>query len=187
PLWDGKDIRGQTILLHAEQGLGDTIQFARYSAMVNELGARVVLACQRPLVPLLGGLAGVDQVVAQGDPSPYFDWHARLLSLPRILGTRLDTIPAKVPYLRPRPDLATRWREELHRTRGFKVAIHWQGSKKYRDDWQRSMLLAYFGALGRIEGVQLFSLQKGYGREQLKGIDFPVIDLADRLDGAETG
>src|SRR5262249_6495457 len=64
---------------------------------------------------------------------------------------------------------------------------HWQGSKRYRDDWQRSMPLAFFRALARIEGVQLFSMQKGYGRGQLKSVDFPVVDLADRLDGAGTG
>src|SRR5437868_13196903 len=72
PLWDGKNLKGRTILLHAEQGLGDTIQFVRYAASVKELGGRVLLVCQRALLPLFGSLKGIDQMVAQGDPIPRF-------------------------------------------------------------------------------------------------------------------
>ncbi|HEV3005288.1 MAG TPA: tetratricopeptide repeat protein [Pirellulales bacterium] len=185
PLWDGSPLAGKTILLHAEQGLGDTLQFIRYAALVRERGGRVVVACQRPLVPLLtAGCAGIERVVAQGDPLPAFEVHAPLLSLPRIFGTTLDNVPANVPYIQPDPRLVETWRRELSVFRGTKVGIAWQGSLKYRWDRKRSVPLSRFEALARVNGVQLFSLQKGHGSEQLAQATsrFPLVDLARRLD-----
>ncbi|HUY33777.1 MAG TPA: tetratricopeptide repeat protein [Pirellulales bacterium] len=189
PLWDGSPLAGKTILLHAEQGLGDTLQFIRYAALVRERGGRVVVACQRALVPLLTACgAGIDSLVAQGDPLPAFDVHAPLLSLPRIFGTTLDNVPAKipdnVPYIHPDPRLVENWRRELAALDGLKVGIAWQGSLKYRWDRKRSVPLSRFEPLARVPGVRLFSLQKGYGSEQLAWATsrFPLVDLAQRLD-----
>jgi tetratricopeptide (TPR) repeat protein len=100
PLWDGSPLQGKTILLHAEQGIGDTIQFIRYATLVKNRGGRVFVECPIPLLRLLKTVSGIDQLVAQNSPLPDFDTHAPLLSLPHILGTRLETMPAEVPYLK---------------------------------------------------------------------------------------
>jgi tetratricopeptide (TPR) repeat protein len=97
PLWDGRPLDGRTILLHAEGGFGDTIQFIRYAPLVKQRGARVIVECQAPLVPWLGGWPTIEKLVAHGEPLPAFDVHAPLLSLPGIFRTSLESIPAQVP------------------------------------------------------------------------------------------
>ncbi len=181
PRWDGEPLAGKTILLHAEQGLGDTLQFARYAAPVKQKGGTVVFRCQKPLVGLFEGLPGVDRLVPPGEAPP-FDVHAPLLSLPAILGTTLATVPADVPYVFAREDLVEDWRRELEQVPGFKVGIVWQGNPSYKADRYRSIPLKEFGALAAVDGVQLVSLQKGHGTEQLRQVDFPVVDLGPRLD-----
>src|SRR5207249_3657292 len=116
----------------------DTFQFARYAARVKAKGGTVVLQCQKPLAPLLAELPGVDRLVAQGEPVPPFDVHAPLLSLPAILGTTLDTVPADVPYLFARPERVERWRRDLGPAEGLRVGIAWQGNPDYRGDRYRS-------------------------------------------------
>jgi tetratricopeptide (TPR) repeat protein len=184
PRWDGSPLEGRTILLHAEQGLGDTLQFVRYAALVKERGGTVVLACPRVLTRLLATCPGVDRVVAQGTDAPAFDCYAPLLSLPGLLGTTRDKIPATVPYLSADAVLVQHWRRELAPVRGFKVGIAWQGNPKYKADRLRSIPLSQFEALARVPGVQLISLQKGPGTEQLAAVGdrFRVIDLGARLD-----
>ena len=110
PAWDGAPLHGRTILLHAEQGFGDTLQFARYAPMVAARGGRVVMEVQPPLVRLLRTLPGVAAIVAAGDSLPAFDTHCPLLSLPRIFGTRLDHMPHPGPYLQADPTAAASWR-----------------------------------------------------------------------------
>ncbi|HEX7379880.1 MAG TPA: tetratricopeptide repeat protein [Pirellulales bacterium] len=184
PLWDGAPLAGRTILLHAEQGLGDTLHFIRYASLVRDRGGRVLLVCQRPLVSLLARAPGVEQVVAQGDPIPAFDTHAPLLGLPRIFGTTLENVPAQVPYLIPDAAAAARWRDELSATPGLKIGIAWQGSRTHRRDRGRSIPLRLFAPLADLPGVQLYSLQKNFGQEQLAQVAFRdrVIDLSSRLD-----
>jgi tetratricopeptide (TPR) repeat protein len=184
PLWDGSPLADKTILLHAEQGLGDTLQFARYASLVHERGGRVVLVCQRALIPLMKRCQGVAQVVAQGDHLPSFDTHAPLLGLPRIFGTTLESIPANIPYIEAESSMIEQWRGELSGMKGFKVGIAWQGSKTYRRDRSRSVPLAEFAPLANIPGVRLVSLQKGHGSEQIAGLGcrFEVLDLSSRLD-----
>ncbi len=137
PLWDGSDLHGQTILLHAEQGLGDTLQFIRYAPLVKQRGGRVVVECQSPLVRLTADVAGIEQVVARGTALPAFDFHLPLLSLPRVFRTTLANIPSCVPYLRAEPDLVEKWRRELGALHGLKVGIAWQGSRHHERDRQR--------------------------------------------------
>jgi cytochrome c-type biogenesis protein CcmH/NrfG len=189
PLWDGSPLAGRTILLHAEQGLGDTIQFVRYATLVRRRGGRVVLLCQPALVSLVRRCEGVEQVVAQGDRLPPFDLHAPLMSLPRIFGTTLDTIPSDTPYLDVDPRSLERWRDELAGDSLFKVGIAWQGSRLHRRDRGRSIPLTCFQPLAALPGVQLYSLQTNEGREQIALVDFAdrIVDLSPRVDSfAET-
>jgi tetratricopeptide (TPR) repeat protein len=113
PLWEGGPLQGRTILLHAEQGLGDTIQFIRYAELVKQQGGTVVVESQRPLVSLLASCRGADRLIARGDPLPSFDVHCPLLSLPRVFSTSLETIPRGGPYLFADPGLVESWREKL--------------------------------------------------------------------------
>jgi tetratricopeptide (TPR) repeat protein len=184
PLWDGRPLQGGSILLFAEQGLGDVIQFARYAALLKASGARVIVGCQEPLLRLLARCCGIDALVGPGDDLPAIDVCASLLSLPGIFHTSLETIPADIPYLSADRALVERWREELTGIAGFKIGIAWQGSPTYRADRDRSIPLACFEPLARCRGVRLLSLQKKWGAEQLHEIAgrFPVTDLGARLD-----
>jgi tetratricopeptide (TPR) repeat protein len=184
PLWDGSPLHGQTILLHAEQGLGDTLHFIRYASLVKERGGSVLVACQPPLIPLLRSCRGIDQLLPQGSPLPPFDVYAPLLSLPRIFGTTLTTVPAAVPYLFADPQRCHRWHSVLRSLEGFKIGIGWQGNPRYRGDRQRSLPLVQFAPLAQLPGVQLISLQKGFGSEQVRTLAdrFNVLELGSRLD-----
>ena len=188
PLWDGSPLDGKTILLAAEQGLGDTIQFIRYAPLVRQRGARVLAEVQRPLRQILSTAPGIDQLLVQGEAVPAFDTHMTLLSLPRLLGTSIDTVPADVPYLEAEPALVEKWRAEVHSLPGFKIGIAWKGSAQNRTDRGRSLPLGLFEALARLPGVTLVSLQKGPGSEQIAQVAdrFRVLDFGERLD-AEAG
>jgi tetratricopeptide (TPR) repeat protein len=140
PLWlnrPGQEVAGKTIVLHAEQGFGDTLQFVRYAPLVRALGARVVLEVQPPLLPLLRGLA--DTVVADGAELPEHDWHCPLLSLPLAFGTTLASIPAPVPYLRPPPPLVQAWAQTLGPRTRRRVGIAFSGSAEHPEDALRSI------------------------------------------------
>lgn len=174
PLWDGSPLTGKTILIYGEQGLGDMLQFLRFLALLKEQGARIILQVPNALIKLLTGFRLADVVMRGGDPLPPFDVHCPILSLPRLLGTTLANLPNQVPYLWPDPKLVATWRERLARLPGFKIGITWQGDPKLVEDKQRSIPLQCFEPIARIPGVQLISLQKGPGSEQ-------VAQLADRV------
>jgi tetratricopeptide (TPR) repeat protein len=184
PLWDGSDLGGRTILLHAEQGLGDTIQFIRYALLVKHRSGTVLVECHPALVRLLANVPGIDRLLAKGSPLPPFDVQAPLLSLPGIFKTTEHTVPTAVPYLHADPELVQRWRQKLQPLQGLKVGIAWQGDPTYRNDRHRSIALALFSSLARVEGVNLISLQKGPGTEQLQALagQFKVLVLGNRLD-----
>ena len=186
PLWDGSGLDGKTILLHAEQGLGDTVQFLRFVLLVKDRGGRVIVACQKPLLPLFAACPWIDQLVAQGETLPAFDVQAPLLSLPRIFGTTLATLPSQVPYLSADPGLVQRWQKELAAYPGFRVGIAWQGNPNNPADRQRSFPLDCLAPLAKLPGVRLFSLQKGPGTEQIdqRAQRFPLVELGSRLDEA---
>ncbi len=186
PLWDGSPLDGKTILLHAEQGLGDTVQFLRFVPLVKDRGGRVIVASQKPLLPLLSACPWIDRLVAQGETLPEFDVQAPLMSLPRILGTTLATLPAQVPYLSADPGLVQQWRKELAAYPGFRIGIAWQGNPQNPADRHRSFPLDRLAPLAGLPGVQLFSLQKGLGTEQIdqRAGRFPLVELGSRLDEA---
>jgi len=166
PLWLGQSaLSGKTILLHAEQGLGDTLQFVRYAPLVAQLGARVMLQVQAPLKRLLAGMEGVSAVYSIGEALPGFDGQCPMMSLPHALGTELADIPAATPYLRADPAGAGRWRARL--TKGApNVGLVWAGAAREHDvranrvDRRRSLSLAQLEPLSGA-GVRLVSLQKG--------------------------
>jgi tetratricopeptide (TPR) repeat protein len=186
PRWDGSSLSGRTLLMYAEGGLGDTIQFVRYARLAQEQGARVIVECQRPLVRLLARCPGIDHLVAYGDALPPHDVQAPMLSLPYCFRTRLDTIPANMPCLWADPALVEPWRRELAELAGFKIGIAWQGSED-GNRAGRSFPLAEFAPLAAVPGVRLVSLQKGPGSEQVGAVagHWPLTDLGPRLD--ETG
>jgi hypothetical protein len=180
--WDGSPLAGRTILLYAEQGMGDTLQFIRYASLVKRRGGTVIVESQPPLVKFLSACPGIDRVVAYGDELPPFDVHAALMSLPAIFGTRLESIPNEVPYLLVDTELRQKWRDELASQPGFKVGITWQGRQETNWVAYRSIPLQKFAPLAQIPGVKLFSLQKGAGVEQLLTRTFEVTDFGNRLD-----
>src|SRR2546426_786091 len=158
PFWDGSELNGRTILLYAEQGLGTTIQFIRYAPLVARRGGRVIVACQPELVRLLASVDGTAQVVSERASLPDFDLHAPLLSLPRIIGTTLETIPSQCPYLSP-PESSSVKVEATPDVK-LKVGIVWAGLPIHRNDRNRSCPLSYFLELAELPGVAVYSLQK---------------------------
>jgi hypothetical protein len=184
PLWDGSRLNGKTILLHAEQGLGDTIHFIRYAPLVKEQGGQVVVVCPSQLTPLLASSPGIDRLVATGMLLPPFDVHAPLLSLPGIFRTNAATIPASVPYIFADPSLVQHWHHELSATPGYKVGIAWKGSSRHKKDRERSVSLEALAPLAAVPEINLFSLQVGPGREELAALGdrFRVTDLGGRFD-----
>jgi tetratricopeptide (TPR) repeat protein len=181
PKWEGQPLAGRTILLHAEQGLGDTLQFIRYAAQVKRLGAKVVVECPATLIPLLSRCPGIDQLIAHGENVPQTDFHLPLLSLPRVLKTSLQTIPAEVPYLFADAALVEHWRAKLNRVRGFQVGVNWHGRF---GNGRRDIPLHLVAAMARMPALSLVILQKGASAEELAalGSDSIVTNPGDDLD-----
>ncbi|MBP88912.1 MAG: hypothetical protein CMJ64_19725 [Planctomycetaceae bacterium] len=186
PLWDGSSLEDKTILLHHEQGLGDTIQFVRYAPIFAEQGAKVIVKTQEPLMKLLASCEGIDALVHDDKDLPDFDVHVPMLSVPGRLKTNCENIPGSVPYVHADESLVQKWREHLAQYEGFKVGIAWQGSPDFHADAQRSIPLSYFHRLAAIPGVQLFSLQKGHGTEQLEELP-PGIEIIEFGEGLDAG
>jgi tetratricopeptide (TPR) repeat protein len=148
PLWLGNgSLAGKTIIVHAEQGYGDTLQFVRYLPRLAALGAQVVLEVQPNLTSLLAGVKGSSQVIPKGAPLPPFDVHCPMMSLPLALKTSLDSIPANAPYLAAPSERLGKWRERLSPKRGLRVALAWAGSATHKRDLARSIPLAKLAAL----------------------------------------
>ncbi len=159
PLWEGSDLSDRSILLHTEQGYGDSIQFARYLEMVS---ARTkIVACRPELRRLLHGRFGIDQIITPGDPLPRFDVHCALGSLPRIFHTRSETIPARIPYLCADAREIEQWTRRMRAQAGLRVGLVWAGSPSHRNDVRRSVSLQTIAPLADVSDVQFYSLQKG--------------------------
>lgn len=200
PLWLGEPLPDRTILLHFEQGHGDTLQFIRYARLVKERVGRVVVLCRQPLVRLISRCEGVDLAFdGSGGFEPECHVQAPLMSLPCILGTTLETIPGRVPYLFAEPAQVERWRPVLDAIRAthanasgrpLLVGVGWQGHPDHRADRWRSYPLAGLAPIAEVPSVRLISLQVGHGTEQLAALEgrFPVTLLPGRKgrDFAET-
>lgn len=168
PRWDGSHLAGKRILLCYEQGLGDTLQFIRYAADLKQRGATVIFEGQPVLRQMLSRTPGIDEYVSRGQQKvPPFDFHCPLLSLPGIFQSSLHSIPARVPYIHPDPEVVQRWKPRMDALGGFRVGIAWQGNPQHKGDRRRSARLLDFEPLARVEGVRLVSLQRGFGAEQI--------------------
>ena len=170
PQWRGKDLTGKIILLHAEQGFGDIIQFVRYAPMVAARGATVILEGPDALLPLLSDIEGVTALVSRGAPLPPFDLHCPLMSLPLAFGTTLATVPAAVPYLRVPPASAEKWRGRLPRSGLPRVGLVWSGTATHKNDHNRSLPLERLAPLLAMPRIQFVSLQR-----ELRDADVPAL------------
>jgi FkbM family methyltransferase len=184
-LWDGSSLDGKTIFLAAEQGLGDTVQFIRYGAVLKRrYDCRVIAACPAPLQQLLRTCPGVDLWVARGAAPPEYDCSAPMMSLPGILGQDAESFPGETPYLQADENLVASWQDRLSRFSGYKIGIVWQGNPQYQADRMRSFPLDEVLPLAALRGASWFSLQKGAGTEQLEslGHGLNIVSLGDELD-----
>jgi len=185
PRWTGEEsIAGRTVLVHAEQGLGDTLQFCRYVPMLNDQGASVVLEVQPQLETLLRSLPLRGALIHRGAPLPAFDLHVPLSSLPLALRTDMDSLPAPVPYLRVEPAAVRVWGERLAALPGLRVGINWHGNpaaERFAALQSRSFPLAAAAPVADLPAVTLISLQKGAGAEQIGAVEFSrrVLQLTD--------
>jgi len=186
--WDGSALDGKAILLYGEQGLGDTIQFARYVPMVKARGGLVVMACPSPLKRLLQESLGIEYIATERDPVPMGDVRCALMSLPRIFQTTLDNIPAQVPYIAADPALSQKWRGRLADDAArFNVGVVWAGNRRHLNDRNRSVPLDHFAPMAQIPDVRLISLQKGPAAAEIKTSGTGIVDwTAELSDLAET-
>lgn len=192
PRWTGQALNGETVLLYAEQGFGDTLQFCRYAPMVAAAGGRVVPVVPKALRRVMTTLDGVAELLTEEDDAlPPFDYHCPLLSLPFAFGTRIETIPAAVPYLRA--DTAP-WESFLGSLPGLKVGLVWAGKSRTEQphavaiDKRRSMRLAEMMPLLDVAGCSFVSLQLGPPASQMQALPHGAVhDVSDRIaDWADT-
>jgi hypothetical protein len=168
PVWYGQNLVGKSIYLFGEQGYGDTLHFMRYASVVAELGARPILGVPRPLKRLAQTVPGVLDAFYQVPPNQQIAWQGPMMSVPFILGTDLSNIPSKVPYVTPDPIAVSAWRGFIPPPPTLNVGIAWGGNPKHGRDKHRSISLSLLSPLGAIEGIALFSMQKGKPAEQLQ-------------------
>lgn len=178
PLWDGSSLQGKSLFLHAEQGLGDTFQFIRYAKIAKEQGATVIVAVQSPLVTILSLCPYIDKIIALKDlPWPLTDFHAPLASMPYLCKTRIETVPAKMPYLFADESLVAHWQKVLSKDKNIKVGIVWNGNSNYSTAQlravvaQKSVALSQFKMLADCSHVTIYSLQKETGMDQLQCLE----------------
>lgn len=188
--WQGEPLAGRSIILHAEQGLGDALQFARYAPLVARMGARVVLECHPPLKRLFEMLPGIDRVVPQGEGLPITDFHCPLMSLPRAFGTRVETIPARTPYLWAAPTQVSHWARRLAGDPRPRVGLVWAGNPRRNDpgahliDRRRSLTLEALEPILSLGGLNFISLQKGESAAMDPRLADWTEDLEDFADTA---
>ncbi len=177
--WRGQDVAGATVLVHAEQGFGDTLNFIRYVPLVAALGARVILIVQPPLARLLQNTPGADRVMAGGGDLPAFDWYVPLLSLPGLFGTTIDTIPLPLPLIAPPPR-----NRGLSRGPGLNVGLVWGGSQSFIDNGKRSLDPALLAPLEQVPDVTFVNLQFNTTDFPLPGMLDPMASVGDFADTA---
>jgi tetratricopeptide (TPR) repeat protein len=181
PLWDGNELRESIILLSAEQGLGDTIQFIRYVHLVAARVKQVIVECQVSLIPLLKNITLINNLLPQGEPLPEFDIQAPLLSLPRIFKTTLDTIPAKTSYLQA--PISSTNSLTIRLTSNLKVGLVWAGNPNQQNDRHRSCPIQLFSQLLEISNIDFYSLQKGPRAKELLTVtnSYIIQDLDEQM------
>jgi len=177
PLWNGADISGKKILVYAEQGLGDTLQFIRYAQVLKQKGAYVIIETQAALAPLLRLCPYIDHVVVRNEALPDFDYQIAMMSLPHVLGTTPETVPNELPYLFADPKLVATWKEKLSADKNFKIGICWHGNGRYPTQALRHAVeakaipLKKLAELTKLGNVSLYSLQRFDGTDQIAFLD----------------
>ncbi len=177
PEWGGSINPTTTLLVLAEQGLGDTIQFGRFAAEARKRVGRVVLVTPPHLKALMATAPGVDAVYGYGEGLPTYDAYVMLPSLPHVLGITLETLPATTPYLKTRAEHLARWQEWRESIPGKLIGLNWQGNPKARADVGRSLHLTQLAMLGEVPGITFVALQKGAAVDQISELSggFPLI------------
>lgn len=171
------------VLLIAEQGLGDALQFVRFAASIRRDASRVIVRAPDAVRGLLATAPGVDEVIGPNDPAPAHDFSIPAMSMPLALGTTLESVPATVPYLTPEASRFQAWAERLGPSRGLRVALAWAGSPRHSHDASRSIPLTLLHPLSTVAGIQWFSVQKGPGAEQRASLQtWPIADLGPALE-----
>ena len=190
PMWDGSPLNGRRLLIHAEQGFGDSIQFIRYARLAAERGGTDIVECPANLRELLRGVEGVAEVVAIGDPLPPFDVHVPMLSLPLVFRTTAAIIPRQVPYLFADPVRRRAWAERLGGDHPRpRIGVAWAGNPENRRSRVRNIRLQDLVPLLRNRRFDFYSLQLGDGAEQLRQLpgEIPIIDFTESIkDFADT-
>ncbi|QWV93629.1 tetratricopeptide repeat protein [Geomonas oryzisoli] len=189
PMWDGAPLAGRTLLVRAEQGFGDAIQFFRYAQLLARRGERVVLECRRELLALFAAQGEEIALFAAGDPPPEFDTFVYLMSLPHLLGTTLQDIPPQSPPLRTDPVRGARWRDLVPPGGELKVGVVWAGSAGYKRDRYRSLPAGALAPLSSLPGVTLYNLQLGARPDDLAALrgGGKLVDLTGEIgDFADT-
>jgi len=187
PIWLGdNDLNNKTILIHAEQGLGDTLMACRYIPMLASQGARVIAEVQPPLMSLLKNLEGISRLVAKGEPIPPFDVHCPIMSLPLAFKTTMETIPAEVPYLAVSKNIIEKWRSKLNGAE-IKVGIVWAGNPNHPQDLDRSIPLKNILPILRVKGARYFSLQKDlrHGDKETLDVNSQIVRLDQEINDFE--
>ncbi|HXJ02835.1 MAG TPA: FkbM family methyltransferase, partial [Micropepsaceae bacterium] len=182
PVWQGENLTGRRIVVFAEQGMGDVIQFARYLPLLVRRGAAVTFFSPAGLVRLLRPLDAEIEIISAMDGNEAFDFQCALMSLPHRFGTELSSIPDRIPYLLAEDDLIAKWKDRIGE-HGFKIGIAWQGNPKGKIDQGRSIPLSEYVPLSGVPGVRLISLQKTHGLDQLSALpDGTVETLGEDFD-----
>lgn len=190
PQWRDEDVTDKTILLHAEQGFGDTIQFMRYVPLLAGRGAKIVLEVPDSLMPLIGTVDGVIATISRGQQHPPIDLHCPLMSLPLAFGTTLATIPASVPYLRAPAERIEAWRARLPASGKLRVGLVWSGKPTHRNDHNRSIAFAQLAPLLAVPNIDFVSLQRDVREADAaallnaEAVLRPDLDQADFADTA---
>jgi tetratricopeptide (TPR) repeat protein len=188
PRWDGSDLIGKTLLVHAEQGFGDVIQLIRYVPQIATRCGRVVVSCRPEMRCLLSAVEGIAQIIGFDDSIECVDSHLPLMSLPLILGTTLENIPANVPYLQADQAAVAQWQTRTSGALGkLKVGIAWAGNPSHANDRRRSLPSTLLSSLSEVDGIAWYSLQKSTGDPRPARPPLPLMDLTSSLsDFSET-
>lgn len=184
PRWNGEPPNGRTILIHGEQGFGDTIQFARYALPLRALGFKVILECQtEALRLLLQSLEGIDSVIVVGEPLPDFDCHLPLMSLPLLFNTTVEQIPASIPYLKANTDRLISWSKKINANNNIKVGLAWYAKQSQILNRKRSCRLDLLEPIWSLADIDFYSLQVGIGSDQIADLpaDNRLIDLTGQI------
>ena len=178
------DLKGKKILVYAEQGLGDAIQFIRYLPMLKEKGCYIILECGKELHELIHDFNGIDEIIERNlieRPNIEYDYEVPLLSLPLYFNTKVDNIPVKVPYLSAKEDLKEKWSHIINDNENIKIGIVWAGSPIHTNDRHRSIRLQQFLSLLSVEGTHFYSLQKGFSVIQAKDYQLLLTNLDEHI------